>query len=322
MSTNKNVNQRKKSNHNQPKEHETKSSSSDHNNNSKPSLAKHSQKQNISVADEMQKMKQRREDRKKRIENDKKSKLELINSPDYISKLDIDYENMIQQKKSVIEAQNPSRHTTSDNAKIFVCVRKRPIFQKEIQNGEIDCITALNPKICVYDCKMKIDGITKYIDCNEFYFDNVFNEYEDTKQLYDCSIQPTIKLLLQGGVVTCFAYGQTGSGKTYTMKGIQDFAIDSLFESFHSVEKKKFQFFVSFFEIYSGRLYDLLNNRNKVMALEDKNQKVQIFGLEEKEVQSPQEMRDVVDFANTMRTTHNTVTNETSSRSHAICNVR
>ncbi len=125
-----------------------------------------------------------------------------------------------------------------------------------------------------------------------------------------------------GGVVTCFAYGQTGSGKTYTMKGIQDAAIDSLFESFNKIEGKKFQFFVSFFEIYSGRLYDLLNNRNKVMALEDKNQKVQIFGLEEKEVQSPQEMKNIVDFANTIRTTHNTVTNETSSRSHAICNVR
>ena len=56
------------------------------------------------------------------------------------------------------------------------------------------------------------------------------------------------------------------------------------------------------------------------MALEDKNQKVQIYGLTEKEVFSPKEMREVVDFANTIRTTHNTVTNETSSRSHAICN--
>ena len=32
-------------------------------------------------------------------------------------------------------------------------------------------------------------------------------------------------------------------------------------------------------------------------------------------------MSEVVEFANTIRTTHNTVTNETSSRSHAICNI-
>jgi kinesin family protein 2/24 len=68
-------------------------------------------------------------------------------------------------------------------------------------------------------------------------------------------------------------------------------------------------------------LYDLLNNKNKLQVLEDKNQKVQIFGLEEKLTESPDEMRMVIDLANSIRTTHNTVTNETSSRSHAICNV-
>ena len=83
-------------------------------------------------------------------------------------------------------------------------------------------------------------------------------------------------------MVTCFAYGQTGSGKTFTMKGIQDAAIYNIFDNFAEIKKimnKNFKFFISFFEIYSGRLYDLLNNRNKVMALEDKSQKVQIYGL-------------------------------------------
>ena len=79
---------------------------------------------------------------------------------------------------------------------------------------------------------------------------------------------------------------------------------------------------MSFFEIYGGRLYDLLNGKNKLSVLEDKNQKVQIFGLEEKQVMSPDEMRSIIEQANLIRTTHNTVTNETSSRSHAICNVR
>ena len=233
----------------------------------------------------------------------------------------LEYERLIQKKKAEIDIQQASNHTTSDDSKIFVCVRKRPISDKEIENGEIDCVSALNPKLCIYDCKMKIDGYTKYIDTNEFYFDNVFNENEDTELIYQCTIEPTLPLLLKGGIVTCFAYGQTGSGKTYTMKGIQDDAIDSLFYVFNNNNlKKKFNFFVSFFEIYSGLLYDLLNNRNKVTALEDKNQKIQIYGLEEKQVNSPEELKKIIDFANTVRTTHNTVTNETSSRSHAICN--
>lgn len=65
----------------------------------------------------------------------------------------------------------------------------------------------------------------------------------------------------------------------------------------------------------------MLNNKNKLQVLEDKNQKIQIFGLEEKEAKNPDEMLDIINLANSQRTTHNTVTNETSSRSHAICNI-
>ena len=277
----------------------------------------------LSVMEEMQQMKQRREDRKKRIEDEKQHKKDLMNDPNYIPKLDYDFEYLIQQKKKLIENIEPEPHSTSEDSKIYVCVRKRPIFDKEIQNGEIDCVSAINPKVSIYDCKLKIDGYTKYIDTNDFYFDNVFNEKENTELLFDCSVKPSLDILLKGGVVTCFAYGQTGSGKTYTMKGIQDSAIYNIFDDFSEISKKskkKFKFFISFFEIYSGRLYDLLNNRNKVQALEDKNQKVQIYGLTEKEVFTPKDMQNIVDYANAMRTTHNTVTNETSSRSHAICN--
>ena len=277
----------------------------------------------LSVMEEMQQMKQRREDRKKRIEEEKQHKKDLLNDPNYIPKLDYDFEYLVQQKKNQVENVEPEPHSTSEDSKIYVCVRKRPIFEKEIQNGEIDCVSAINPKVCIYDCKLKIDGYTKYIDSNDFYFDNVFNENEDTELLFECSVKPSLDILLKGGVVTCFAYGQTGSGKTFTMKGIQDAAIYNIFENFSEISKelkKNFKYFISFFEIYSGRLYDLLNNRNKVQALEDKNQKVQIYGLTEKEVFNPKDMQDIVDYANAMRTTHNTVTNETSSRSHAICN--
>ena len=130
-----------------------------------------------------------------------------------------------------------------------------------------------------------------------------------------------IDLVLNQGIVTCFAYGQTGSGKTYTMKGIQNMAIDSLFNEAQKINNKKLVFYISFFEIYGGRLYDLLNNKNKLQVLDDKNGKVQIFGLEEILAESPEEMQLIIDKANSIRTTHNTVTNETSSRSHAICNI-
>ena len=186
----------------------------------------------LSVVEEMQQMKQRREDRKKRIEEEKQHKKDLQNDPNYIPKLDYDFDYLIQQKKAEIDNVKPQPHSTSEGQKIYVCVRKRPIFNKEIQNGEIDCVSAINPKVCIYDCKLKIDGYTKYIDTNDFYFDNVFGENEDTNLLFECSVKPSLDILLKGGVVTCFAYGQTGSGKTFTMKGIQDAAIYNIFDNF------------------------------------------------------------------------------------------
>ena len=272
-----------------------------------------------SVAEDILQLKHRREDRN-RMEGEKMLKK---NTKNFIPKFDDDFNFLIQKKKLQIEYQEAKPYKSSENSKIFVCVRKRPIFQKEIMEGEIDCVSAINPKVYIYDCKIKIDGYTKYIDVNEFNFDNAFNEKDNTHLLYKCSIQPSLNILLRGGVVTCFAYGQTGSGKTYTMKGIQDIAIKSIFQIFYDLGRKnniKFTFYISFYELYLGILYDLLNNRNKLMALEDKNQRVQIYGLTEKIVESPEEMKSIIDFANNVRTTHNTVTNETSSRSHAICN--
>lgn len=57
------------------------------------------------------------------------------------------------------------------------------------------------------------------------------------------------------------------------------------------------------------------------MVLEDKNNKIHIHGILEVKVDSADEMHEAIELGNSVRTTHNTVTNATSSRSHAICNI-
>jgi kinesin family member 2/24 len=98
-----------------------------------------------------------------------------------------------------------------------VLVRKRPLAKKEIENGEIDCVSSINPRIYIHEAKIKVDGITKYIEDHEFYFDNAFSDRETTEDVYRYSIYPTVNMIMNKGIVTCFAYGQTGSGKTFTM---------------------------------------------------------------------------------------------------------
>lgn len=127
-----------------------------------------------------------------------------------------------------------------------------------------------------------------------------------------------IHTLFQQGIITCFAYGQTGSGKTFTMKGVQEAAVNELFDM---AKRISVNFSVSFFEIYGGHLFDLLNNRNKLTLLEDKNQTVQVQGLVENSVNSVEEMLNVIDYGHSVRTTHATTSNDTSSRSHAICQI-
>jgi len=78
---------------------------------------------------------------------------------------------------------------------------------------------------------------------------------------------------------------------------------------------------MSFFEIYGGKVIDLLNDKKKLQVLEDKHQRIQVFGLEEKAAASENEMLDIINYGHSVRTTHCTVANDTSSRSHAVCQI-
>jgi kinesin family protein 2/24 len=88
-----------------------------------------------------------------------------------------------------------------------VCVRKRIVFPKEVANGEIDCLSICNPQVRVHECKLKVDGITKYIENSDFTFDNAFDETKTSDDVYKYMVRPLLDLLFNDGTVTCFAYG-------------------------------------------------------------------------------------------------------------------
>ena len=140
--------------------------------------------------------------------------------------VDIEYDRYI--KEDWLTPEIASEHVQSDYLKIWVWVRKRPIFKKEENAGDIDWVSVANPHCRVHEPKIKVDGITKYVENHDFNFDNSFNESEPTEPLYKTMLKPLITSLFTNGIVTWFAYGQTGSGKTFTMKGVQDEAIQDI----------------------------------------------------------------------------------------------
>lgn len=179
-----------------------------------------------------------------------------------------------QQRASVKPALN---HVSASEMRICICVRKRPLFEKETSSGEIDVVTCSNPRITIHEPKIKVDGITKYIQDSEFKFDNTYGEAEGSHDLYDYQIKDLLPSLFSNGVVTLFAYGQTGSGKTFTVSAATQDAVEDLFK--HAPGGT--QFFMSFFEIYGGKVSDLLNGKKKLQIQEDANNKIQVSGLTE-----------------------------------------
>lgn len=101
------------------------------------------------------------------------------------------------------------------------------------------------------------------------------------------------------------------------MNGIQELVVQELYEMIN----RRYVATVSFFEIYGGRCYDLLNAKAPLTILEDKNNNIQINGLVERNAESAKDLFSIMQQGNSNRTTHATVANDTSSRSHSICQV-
>ncbi|KAL3867065.1 hypothetical protein ACJMK2_044298 [Sinanodonta woodiana] len=209
--------------------------------------------------------------------------------------------------------------------KIKVCVRKRPLNRKEIKAGDEDVVrTESTTTVIVNEPKLAVD-LTAYTLQHEFMFDEVFDGTCTNEDVYIRAARPLINCLFDGGSATCFAYGQTGAGKTHTMIGSRE--VPGLYllaaqDIFSVVESKQYgenvKVWVSFFEIYCGQLFDLLNKRNRLHAREDGAQRVCISGLTETEVKDAPSMIQVLEYGNTVRSKGSTGVNPDSSRSHAV----
>lgn len=189
-------------------------------------------------------------------------------------------------------------------------------------------------RIIVHEPKTKVD-LTKYLENQNFRFDYAFDDSCDNEKVYKYSAKPLVQTIFEGGMATCFAYGQTGSGKTHTMGGdfqgkTQDCSTGiyaktarDVFKLLKSPKYRTLDLVVSasFFEIYSGKVFDLLNGKAKLRVLEDGKQQVQLVGLCERSVDSVEEVLKLIQHGNGVRTSGSTSANAHSSRSHAVFQV-
>ncbi|XP_030215496.1 kinesin-like protein KIF2A isoform X3 [Gadus morhua] len=225
--------------------------------------------------------------------------------------------------------------TTADlieEHRICVCVRKRPLNKKELTMKDLDVITIPSKDVVmVHEPKQKVD-LTRFLENQTFRFDYTFDDSTTNEMVYRFTARPLVETIFERGMATCFAYGQTGSGKTHTMggdfsgknqdcaKGVYALAARDVFVMLKKPNHKKLdlQVYATFFEIYSGKVFDLLNHKTKLRVLEDGKQQVQVVGLQEKDVKCTEDVLKLIEIGNSCRTSGQTSANAHSSRSHAV----
>ncbi|XP_068461124.1 kinesin-like protein KIF24 [Clinocottus analis] len=217
-------------------------------------------------------------------------------------------------------APNKKQH---GGQRISVCLRKRPLTHTEFRRGEADVVTTQNGEcVIVHESKEAVD-LSQYTLQHRFYFDQVFGEKSSNEEVYQRTAYPLVQHMLSGGNATCFAYGQTGAGKTHTMlgsplrPGLYALAVLDIFAYLSTTHMRSpLLVYVSFFEIYCGQLYDLLDHRKRLFAREDGHKVVHIVGLRDTRVDS------VISQGTEERTQGMSGVNPLSSRSHALLRIQ
>jgi kinesin family protein 2/24 len=181
---------------------------------------------------------------------------------------DVDFQRMIDLWRAESVGKEGVKALKAADMKICICVRKRPVNQREVRLRDYDSVSCMNPFTIVHGCKLRVDGITKYLDNTDFRFDYSFSEESTTDDVYLSTTAPLVEYIFRKGRSTVFAYGQTGSGKTYTMAGIQRLAAHDVFR-LQQTHERTLQVFFGYFEIYGGRCQDLLNQRKRLNIRED-----------------------------------------------------
>ncbi|XP_043204576.1 kinesin-like protein KIF2A isoform X2 [Amphibalanus amphitrite] len=282
------------------------------------------------VVKEVEKLQKKREERREKQNKKREERETLMNSDP--GNVNWEFLAMIREYQSGLDFRPLKDGDAYDEHQITVCVRKRPLSKKEVAKKEVDVVTIPNrDQTIVHEPKTKVD-LTKYLENQHFRFDYAFDETADNVLVYKYTARPLVDTVFDGGMATCFAYGQTGSGKTHTMggtfsgkaqdanKGIYAMTAKDVFRLLKAQQHKNKGLAVSasYFEIYSGKVFDLLNDKAKLRVLEDGKQQVQVVGLTERPVESMEDVLKLIQHGNNIRTSGTTSANNHSSRSHAV----
>ena len=271
-------------------------------------------------------------------ENEKEEKVEKTKSP-FSSSLD----NIIKQSNKINNIDNINIKDNSfkenelinnnkNSYNILVAVRCRPLNKKEKEISKKETIAIIDEKL------LKLKNPNGFLNPNNirsneklFEFDYVFDSFSNQVKIFNSTTKFLIDNVINGFNATVFAYGATGAGKTYTMlgsenkPGIMPLALKELFNKILFFKNREYIIKLWYIEIYNENIRDLLVNNKKnneyLELREDPNKGIIINNVTEITTNSSKDIIKILKKGNKNRTTEETDSNETSSRSHAILQI-
>uniref|UniRef100_A0A4W6BZV2 Kinesin-like protein n=1 Tax=Lates calcarifer TaxID=8187 RepID=A0A4W6BZV2_LATCA len=255
---------------------------------------------------EVEKLQEKREKRRLQQQElrEKRAQEVDVNLPNY------EIMCMIRDFRASLDYRPLTTNDLIEEHRICVCVRARPLNKKELSTKDLDVITIPSKDVVmVHEPKQKVD-LTRYLENQTFRFDYAFDENSTNEMVYSRWLRP----FLRGGWQPWPPPNQDCS------KGIYALSARDVFLMLKKPNYKKLdlQVFATFFEIYSGKVFDLLNRKAKLRVLEDGKQQVQVVGLQEREVKCTEDVLKLIEVGNSCRTSGQTSANAHSSRSHAV----
>ncbi|CAK9267106.1 unnamed protein product [Sphagnum jensenii] len=212
---------------------------------------------------------------------------------------------------------------------VQVLIRIRPLSSTESVQGFGKCVRQENAHTISWLGQPE----------SRFTFDHVAGEMISQEELFQVAGLPMVTNCMAGYNSCMFAYGQTGSGKTHTMlgdigdldhqpsdnRGMTPRVFECLFaqirmaEEARKCENLRYMCKCSFLEIYNEQITDLLDPSSVNLQLrEDINKGVYVENLTEVEVQSVQDVVQLLLVGAANRRVAATNMNRESSRSHSV----
>ena len=213
---------------------------------------------------------------------------------------------------------------------ILVAVRCRPLNKKEKEISTKETIKIIDDKI------VKLKDPNSFLNPNNIRakekimnFDYAFSPSINQEQIFNSTTKFLIENVINGFNATVFAYGVTGAGKTYTMlgndenPGIMVWTLRELYKKIKEYKNREYLIKLWYVEIYNENIRDLLNNKSENLELrEDPDEGIIINNVTEIMTNSINEILKLLKKGNKNRTTEETDVNKTSSRSHAILQIK